>query len=127
MSLPFCRAGDIALGKSKRSVSQPWETSAGESHTDKVAILEIEAIQLIASCFCVHDVLINDKSGAFGVVGNSLADLAGGTLAHSTTRNQANHLPGSREEKRRWRKDIPHRAELPKEIKELFRSDVVAV
>lgn len=44
--------------------------------TNEVAILEVETIQLIARCLCIHDIFINHKRGAFGVVGDTLADLA---------------------------------------------------
>ena len=48
--------------------------------TDKVAVLEVEAVQLVASRLGVHYVFIDNECSALGVVGNALADLAGGKL-----------------------------------------------
>lgn len=45
---------------------------------DQISILEVEAIQLIACLFRVHDILVHDEGGAFGAVGGSLTDLAYG-------------------------------------------------
>lgn len=42
---------------------------------DKVAILEVEAIQLVARGFGVHDIFVDDEGGALCVVRNALADL----------------------------------------------------
>lgn len=42
---------------------------------DEVAVLEVEAVQLVARGFGVHDILVDDESGALGVVRNALADL----------------------------------------------------
>lgn len=42
---------------------------------DEVAILEVEAIQLVARGFGVHDIFVDDESGALCVVRNALADL----------------------------------------------------
>lgn len=44
--------------------------------TDKIAILEVEAIELVACLLGVHYVLINDEGGTLGIAGNALADLA---------------------------------------------------
>ena len=46
---------------------------------DEIPVLEIEPVELVACLFGVGDVLVDDKAGAFGVVGGSLADLADGT------------------------------------------------
>ena len=43
----------------------------------EVAVLEVEAVQLIAGALCVHDIFEDDEGGAFGVVGYPLANLAG--------------------------------------------------
>jgi hypothetical protein len=45
-------------------------------HTDQVSVLEVETIELIACLFGVVDVLVDDKSSSFGVVGDALANLA---------------------------------------------------
>lgn len=42
---------------------------------DEIAILEVEAVQLVASGFGVHDILVDDEGGALCVVRNALADL----------------------------------------------------
>ena len=41
----------------------------------EVAVLEVEAIQLIAGALCVHNIFEDDEGGAFGVVGYALANL----------------------------------------------------
>ena len=53
------------------------ERKDGRVRTDKVTILEVEAVQLVASLLRVHDILVDDKGSALGVVGDALADLAG--------------------------------------------------
>ena len=45
--------------------------------TDEVSVLEVEAVQLVASRLGVHHVFIDNECSALGVVGNALADLAG--------------------------------------------------
>ena len=44
----------------------------------QIPVLEIEPVELVARLFGVGDVLVDDKDGAFGVVGGALADLADG-------------------------------------------------
>ena len=44
-------------------------------HTDEISILEVEAVEFVASLLGVHHVFINNECGAFGIVGNSLANL----------------------------------------------------
>ena len=43
---------------------------------DEVAALEVEAVQAVAGLFGVGHVFVDDEAGAFGVVGDALADLA---------------------------------------------------
>ena len=43
--------------------------------TDKVAILEVEAVELVTGLFGVHYVVVDDKGRALGVVGDALPDL----------------------------------------------------
>lgn len=45
----------------------------------QVPVLEIEPVEFIACLFCVGDVFVYHKCGAFCVVGVSLADLPDGT------------------------------------------------
>jgi len=55
------------------------EASGGwrDRRTNEVAILEVEAVQLVARLLRIHHVLIDNEGCTLGVVGNSLADLAG--------------------------------------------------
>lgn len=48
---------------------------------DEVAVLEIVAVELVASLFCVYDIFVNDECGALCVVGDALADLTDNSLA----------------------------------------------
>jgi hypothetical protein len=43
--------------------------------TDKIAILKVETVQLIASLFRIHHVLIYNVCGALGIVRNTLTYL----------------------------------------------------
>jgi len=43
--------------------------------TDEVAVLKIEAVQLIAGLLGVHDIFEDDEGGTLGGVGDALADL----------------------------------------------------
>lgn len=45
------------------------------SHTDKISVLEIESIELIACLFGVVNVFVYDKCGAFRIVRDSLTYL----------------------------------------------------
>jgi hypothetical protein len=47
-----------------------------EKLTNKISVLEVEAIQLVASRLGIHYVFIDDECCAFGIVGNALTDLA---------------------------------------------------
>lgn len=83
--------------------------------TNKVSILEVEAIELIASLLSIHYVLIDNECGPFGVVGDTLADLAGFTVSIKISVLA-------------WKgHGIPYWAELAKEVKKLFRCYVVAI
>lgn len=44
---------------------------------DEIAVLEVEAVQLVASTLRIHDILVDHESGALCVGGDALADLAG--------------------------------------------------
>jgi hypothetical protein len=44
--------------------------------TNEIPILEVEAVQLVASHLGIHYVFIDNECCAFRVVGDSLADLA---------------------------------------------------
>lgn len=57
--------------------SQRWSCDWGLAvHTNEIAILKVEAVQLIARLLCIHYVLIDHEGSALGIVCDSLADLA---------------------------------------------------
>ena len=82
-------------------------------HTDKVAALEVEAVQLVARLLRIHDVFIDNESSALCVACNALADLAAEDI--STSRPTAYH-----------RCHVPNRPVLSEELEELLWSYVVA-
>lgn len=49
--------------------------------TDKVATLEVEAVQLVARLLRIHDVFIDDEGSSLCVGRNALADLAAGDVS----------------------------------------------
>jgi hypothetical protein len=49
---------------------------AWDVRTDEIAVLEVEAVQLVAGLLGIQDFLVNDECGPLGVVGDALADLA---------------------------------------------------
>ena len=51
---------------------------------DEVAVLEVEAIELVAGGFGVHYIFVDDEGGAFCVACYALADLAGEVLVCAT-------------------------------------------
>ena len=52
-----------------------WERYVS-SRTDEISVLEVEAVELVASRLGVHHVFIDNEGGALGVVGDTLTDLA---------------------------------------------------
>jgi len=80
--------------------------------------LKVEAVEFVASLLGIHYVFIDDECGAFGIVGNSLANLP--------TNDQYVALGG-------WwrgiepRPNVPDRAKFAEEIKQLLWGDVVAI
>lgn len=76
--------------------------------------MEVEAVQLVASLLGVHDIFEDDEGGAFGVVGDALADLA---AAHVSQWSRAISV--------KWRANLPHGTEFAKQLEELFGRDVV--
>jgi hypothetical protein len=87
------------------------EEVGGVRHTDKVTILEVEAVQLVARLLRIHHILIDNECRALGVVGNALADLAR-YRQYAATSHAFSNLPD-------WTK-------LAEEVEELLRGDVVA-
>lgn len=87
--------------------------------TDEVSVLEVEAVQLVASRLCVHYIFIDDEGCALGVVGDSLADLAVLELVNWSD-GSGQDAPAHKED------DVPHGAELAKEVKEFLWGDVEA-
>lgn len=43
--------------------------------TDKVSVLKVEAVQLIACLLGIHDVLVHNEGSALSIVGDTLANL----------------------------------------------------
>lgn len=50
-------------------------TEAETQHTDKVTVLEIVTVQLVARLLRIHHVLIDDEGGAFCVARDALPNL----------------------------------------------------
>lgn len=46
------------------------------SRTDKITILEVEAVELVAGLLRIHYVLIDHEGRSLGTSGNALANLA---------------------------------------------------
>lgn len=86
----------------------------------KIPILKVEPIELVASAFGIHYIIVDNKSGALGVVGDALTDLTVRKMVSGLSwrgREKAEGLPQLR--------NVPNRAELAKEVEQLFRSDSV--
>ena len=64
--------------------------------TDKIAILEVETVELVASRLGIHHVFIDDEGGALCVVGDSLADLARGQYQYDVDGRQGGRCGGGR-------------------------------
>lgn len=98
-----------------------WSTCIGPSAlTDKITVLEVEAVQLVACLLCIHDVVIDNKGSALGIGGNALADLAIMGVSSEIDPRGAGVFSRSKG-------GVPNRPVLAEELKELLRSDVVAV
>ena len=54
---------------------------------DEVAVLEVEAVQLVAGALRVHDIFVDDEGGALGVACDALADLAGRFVSGTRSRD----------------------------------------
>ena len=54
-------------------------------HTDEVAVLEVEAVELVAGLLGIHYVFIDDEGGALCVRGDALTDLAARGVSMSPT------------------------------------------
>lgn len=84
--------------------------------TNEIAILEVESVQLVAGLLGVHNIFIDNKGGALGSVGNSLADLAAQAVSVCCDTAAMDKC---------WARGAPDWAEFTEEFEELFRSDVV--
>ena len=62
-----------------------WEPQ----HTDKVAVLEVVTVQLVARRLRIHHVLIDDEGSALGIAGNALPDLAVSTYKRRSTMKES--------------------------------------
>lgn len=80
LTWPSSRADGIELAErevSVRSVDvvarQKWGVLTSTiPRTNKITILEVKAVQLVARLFRIHDVLVHHESGAFGIAGYAL-------------------------------------------------------
>lgn len=78
MTWPSSLAGGIglhaqvSLGRSGLSYSRGWSLKV---HTDKVAALEVKAVQLVTGLLRVHDIVINHECSSLCVGSDALADL----------------------------------------------------
>lgn len=75
--------------------------------TDEISILEVEAVQLVTSLLSIHDIFIDNKSSAFGISCNPLANLATSTISQVARKLH-------RLETRSSCSDSPHRSEFAK-------------
>lgn len=87
--------------------------------TDEIPVLEVEAVELVAGRLCVHYVFIDDEGSALGVVGDALANLA---MLKSVTWSDGEGQDAPAHEG----DDVPHWAELAKEVEEFLWGDVEA-
>ena len=83
-------------------------------HTDKVAVLKVVAVQLVARLLRIHHVFIDDEGGALGVARDALSNL--------TVYRSQRKPPGTKA----GEVDVPDGPVLPKEVEQLLWSDVVA-
>lgn len=113
MSWPSSRADDRALN-AVRVRDKARKGSEMDSHTDKVAVLEIIPVQLVARLFCIHHVLIDDESGALGVGRDALSNLSAGGSAT---------IGGERVQRS---KHVPDGPVLSEQVEQLLWSYVVA-
>jgi len=103
----------------------------GVGRTDEVAILEVEAVQLIASLLGIHDIFVYDESSALGGVGDALTDLAGWVSVTVQPAMSAQRFASALRSKRLLNDclgsiDVPDGTELSKEVEELLGRYVVA-
>ena len=71
---------------------------------DQVSVLEVEAVQFIAGSLGIHDIFVDDESGALGVSSDALANLAvDGMLARGLFTNKHSRHCVVRMERSRWR------------------------
>ena len=96
-------------------------------HTDKVAILEVETIQLVTSLFGIHNILIYNESCPLCIAADSLTDLTFRCISqgdHTRRSKQASCIALAHSTD--GESDIPYGSKLAKEIEELLRCDIVA-
>lgn len=70
--------------------------------------MEVEAVEFVASLLGIHYVLIDDERGAFGIIGNALANLTADSQYGSCQDSTRGTEP---------RPYVPDRAKFAKEIK----------
>lgn len=52
-----------------------------QSRTNEITVLKVETVQFVTGLLRIHDIFIDYKSGALGVVGNALTNLAVGWVS----------------------------------------------
>lgn len=83
LNSPCGLLGPLLTSSSQAGGIELWHVSGwtarfgGCTHTDEIAALEVETVQFVTGLLCIHDIFKDDERRALGVVGNSLADLAG--------------------------------------------------
>lgn len=96
-------------------------------HTDQIAVLEVEAIQLVTRLLGIHDIFVDDECGTLGIVCDALTDLTAlvSVCQVSRWRSRAGLL--DRGHPQGSYNHVPYRAKLSEEVEQLLRSDVVAI
>ena len=96
-----------------------------KKHTDEISVLKVETVELVTGLLCIHHILIYNKSRAFRVVGDPLADLTVQSISNPYVILERQGM-GARECYPLKRFNVPYRSKFSKEIKELVWCDVVA-
>lgn len=81
---------------------------------DEIAVLEVEAVQLVAGALGVEYIFIDNVGGAFGIGGDALADSAGWIIEVSTWMAEFSEKANA----------LAYWPEFPEEFEQLFGGDV---
>jgi hypothetical protein len=80
LMVEYCREQTLRQSKIKHDLTKGSGASQRSQHherTDQVAILKVEAVQLVARLLGIHHILVHDKCGALCIARDALADLTG--------------------------------------------------